>query len=100
PSCLGERLRKRRGLDLREVWPHAIDNLASAVRAGLPLPEALAGLGERGPQALRPAFRAFGSDDRATGRFDHSRDRLKLALADPVADRVCETLRLVRDVGG
>ncbi len=34
------RARRRRGR-LRELWPEAVDNLASAVRAGLSLPEAL-----------------------------------------------------------
>src|SRR4051794_23670455 len=44
---------RRRQREFAEVWPEAVDNLASAVRAGLSLPEALAGLGVRGPQPLR-----------------------------------------------
>ena len=42
----------------------------------------------------------FGSDYRTTGRFNDSLDRLKDALADPVGDRVCESLRVAREVGG
>ncbi len=93
------RARRRRSV-LRDVWPEAVDNLASGVRAGLSLPEALAQLGERGPQALRPAFLAFAADYRATGRFGAALDELKAGLADPVADRICEALRITRDVGG
>ncbi len=91
---------RRRRRDLAEVWPEAVDHLASAVRAGLSLPEALAQLGRRGPEPLRPAFEAFGRDYQATGRFGACLDRLKDRLADPVGDRVVEGLRIARDVGG
>ncbi|HEX4976924.1 MAG TPA: type II secretion system F family protein [Nocardioides sp.] len=91
---------RRRRRELAEVWPEAVDNLASAVRAGLSLPEALAALGERGPEPLRPAFRAFATDYHLTGRFGECLDRLKDRLADPVGDRVVEGLRVAREVGG
>jgi tight adherence protein B len=92
--------RRRRLRELREVWPDAIDNLASGVRAGLSLPEAVAGLAERGPEALRAPFARFADDYHANGRFGGALDRLKQELADPTADRVVEALRLAREVGG
>jgi tight adherence protein B len=91
---------RRRLRELAEVWPEAVDNLASAVRAGLSLPEALADLGDRGPEPLRPHFQAFATDYQVTGRFADSLDRLKERLADPVGDRVVEGLRIAREVGG
>ncbi|MPZ63733.1 MAG: type II secretion system protein F [Propionibacteriales bacterium] len=91
---------RRRRRELADVWPEAVDNLASAVRAGMALPEALAQLGERGPEPLREPFRVFGADYLATGRFGDCLDRLKLLLADPVGDRVVEALRVAREVGG
>ncbi|HVX42971.1 MAG TPA: type II secretion system F family protein [Mycobacteriales bacterium] len=100
PVAIVRRLRSRRSVELREVWPEVVDNLASAVRAGLALPEALSALGLRGPEQLRPHFARFGADYRATGRFMECLDRLKESLADPVGDRVCETLRVAREVGG
>lgn len=93
------RLRQRRA-ELRDLWPEVVDNLASAVRAGLALPEALTQVGTRGPEELRSAFRRFGEDYRATGRFYDSLDRLKTSLADPVGDRIVESLRMARQVGG
>lgn len=93
------RARTRR-LALREVWPDVVDNLASAVRAGLALPEAIAQIATRGPEPLRPVFAAFAEDYRATGQFAFCLDRLKARLADPVADRLVESLRIARDVGG
>ncbi len=91
---------RRRERELAEVWPEAIDNLASAVRAGMSLPDALAGLAVRGPDSLRPAFEAFALDYQSSGRFADCLDRLKHRLADPVGDRVVEGLRIAREVGG
>lgn len=100
PVTLLRRRRLQRGAELREIWPEAVDNLASAIRAGLSLPEALTALSIRGPEQLRVPFRRFGEDYRSGGRFDDSLDRLKTALSDPVGDRVIEALRMTREVGG
>jgi tight adherence protein B len=100
PPAQVRRLAARRRADLREVWPEVVDNLASAVRAGLSLPEALAALAARGPEVLRPPFARFAAEYRSTGRFGPCLDRLKVDLADPVGDRIVETLRVAREVGG
>jgi tight adherence protein B len=91
---------RRRRREFAELWPEAVDNLASAVRAGLSLPEALTQLGERGPEPLREPFVKFGLDYQASGRFGDCLDVLKTRLADPVGDRIVEALRIARDVGG
>lgn len=100
PVALLRARARSRAAAVRELWPDAVDHLASGVRAGLSLPEALAALAVHGPEPLRPAFADFADDHRATGRFLPALDRLKEALADPVADRVVEALRLTREVGG
>ena len=92
--------RTARVAELRGLWPDAVDNLSSAVRAGLSLPEGLSQLAIRGPEPLRPEFAQFAADHRATGRFGDCLDRLKASLADPVADRIVESLRIAREVGG
>jgi tight adherence protein B len=91
----GRRMRER-----REVWPDAIDHLVSAVRAGMSLPDAVSALADRGPDALRGSFVHFTAAYHATGRFGEALDGLKEELADPAADRVVETLRVAREVGG
>ncbi|OFI39808.1 type II secretion system protein F [Arthrobacter sp. SW1] len=91
---------RRRTAVLRELWPDVVDHLRSAIRAGLPLPEALIQLGHKGPEELRGLFLDFGADYRAGGQFDAALNRLKDRLADPVADRIVEALRMTRDVGG
>lgn len=98
-TLVRSRARARRS-KLRDLWPDAVDNITSGIRAGLALPEALAQLALRGPEELRPAFAAFAEDYRTTGRFHDCLDRLKDRLRDPVADRLVESLRIAREVGG
>ena len=100
PTTIVNRMRQQRQSSLRELWPEAVDNLGSAVRAGMSLPEAVAALAVRGPLPLQAAFGRFGVAYRASGRFASCLDSLKADLADPVGDRVCETLRVAREVGG
>lgn len=88
-------LRLRRGL-----WPDVCDLLIASIRVGMPLPDAVAALEEAAPGPLRPAFAVFARDLHATGRFDAAAVTLKEALADPVGDRIVETLRMAREVGG
>lgn len=89
-----------RGRAGRAAWPEAIDTLVSGVRAGLPLPEAVADLARCGPPALRPAFADFRSDYQASGSFAEACAALRDRMADPVADRVLAVLAIAREVGG
>ncbi|WP_072313849.1 type II secretion system F family protein [Agrococcus sp. Marseille-P2731] len=93
------RARRRRSAQAA-VWPDVVDHLVSAVRSGLALPDAVAQLEHTGPDVTRSAFAAYAADHRATGSFGYALDRLKARLADPVADRIIETLRMAREVGG
>jgi tight adherence protein B len=94
----GRRLRLRRLR--RQLWPDVCELLIASIRVGLSLPDAVASLAESAPKMLRPAFVVFARDLRASGRFETSLDRLKSTLADPIGDRIAETLRMARQVGG
>jgi tight adherence protein B len=85
---------------LRAVWPDVVDHLLSGVRAGLSLPQAIAALAESAPEPVRAPFRTFRRDYLRTAQFTECLDALKATLADPVADRIVETLRMAREVGG
>lgn len=100
PYVAVQRRARVRQLEFAQVWPEAVDNLASAVRAGLSLPDALTGLAVSGPEPLREAFAQFGLDYQVSGRFGEALDRLKERLADPIGDRMVEGLRVAREVGG
>jgi tight adherence protein B len=96
-------LRARRARLLRSrrnLWPDVCDLLIASVRAGMSLPDAVSSLARSAPPPLRPAFAAFAADIHASGHFESSIGRLKTALSDPVADRIIETLRMARQVGG
>jgi len=84
----------------RVLWPDIVDHLVSAVRSGLALADSVVTLAHTGPAATREAFAEFEDDYRATGNFGIAVDALKARLADPVADRILETLRMSREVGG
>jgi tight adherence protein B len=84
----------------QQCWPEAIELLAGAVRAGDTLPAAVAVVAERGPEALRPAFRAAAADHRISGDFVGALERVGATLADPTADRVVATLVIAHRVGG
>ena len=96
---VGWRARSQRRAN-RVVWPDVVDHLVSTVRSGLALPDGVAALASTGPVATREAFAVFEADYAASGNFGRSLDRLKEQLADPVADRILETLRMSREVGG
>lgn len=98
-ALIAARARARRRA-MRTVWPDALDHLVAGIRSGMPLGEALCALGDSGPEPLRPAFTEFATDYRATGQISIALDDLKARLADPVADRVVETVRVAREVGG
>ena len=84
----------------RVVWPDVVDQLVSGVRSGLALPDSVMTLATSGPSITRPAFVEFAAEYRTTGNFSICIDGLKRRLADPVADRILETLRMSREVGG
>ncbi|MGP9727954.1 type II secretion system F family protein [Glutamicibacter sp. 363] len=90
----------KRQAALHEQWPEVVDHLRSAIRAGLSLPESLSQLASMGPELLRPAFRDFALDYRATSNFSIALEQLGARLADPVSDKILATLRITREVGG
>lgn len=96
---INARARARRAAN-RTVWPDLVDHLVSAVRSGMALPDSVVTLAHTGPAGVREAFLDFERGYRSTGNFGLSLDELKNRLADPVADRVLETLRMSREVGG
>jgi tight adherence protein B len=93
---------RARGLrkTLRLAWPDLVDHLVSGIRAGLPLAEAVGALAEVGPAETRVAFRTFERRAMGSGNLASALDGLKADLADPIADRIVETLKMAREVGG
>jgi tight adherence protein B len=98
-AAISSRARTRRKAT-RGVWPDLLDHLVAGIRSGQSLGDSLCALASTGPVHTRTAFAAFERDYRSTGQLSIALDELKTALADPVADRIVETLRMSREVGG
>ncbi len=59
-----------------------------------------AALADNAPDPVRAPLRAFRRDCLRTAQFTECLDTLKVTLAEPVADRIVETVRMAREVGG
>jgi tight adherence protein B len=77
----------------------AIEQLRDAIRTGLSVPEALAGLGRTGPEALRAEFNTLGRETRLLG-FEGALRSMRDRLADPVFDIVAAALTINDRLGG
>ena len=94
-----ERLRRRRAA--RAAWPRLIEELRVLTGSvGRSIPQALLEVGLRGPDELRPAFRAAQREWSLTTDLERTLAVLKEQLADPTADAACETLLVAAEVGG
>jgi tight adherence protein B len=100
PLSIASARRKARRKRHREAWPDAIAGLIASVRAGVSLPESCLMMLERGPRELFDGWAAFATSYRASGSFRSGLERLRDALADPIADRVVAALALAHEVGG
>lgn len=85
---------------VRALWPVVVDALVASLRAGMPLPDAVAALATEGPAPLRPGFARFAERWEESGTTSGALDAAKAHFADPTADRLIEILRMGRQVGG
>jgi tight adherence protein B len=83
-----------------ELWPDVVDDLASAIRAGLSLPQAVIELCNSGPEQLRPAFHLCRDQYQATGDFNAGLNLIAENLEDPQADKFVASLQIAHEVGG
>jgi tight adherence protein B len=86
--------------DLSAIWPDVVDDLASGVRAGLSLPQAVSDLSSNAPEILRPAFQRCATKYQSTGDFASALSALAEDLADPSADKFVSVLQVAYEVGG
>jgi tight adherence protein B len=83
-----------------DAWPDVVDDLASAIRAGLSLPQAVTELCNSGPEQLRPAFQLCRDQYQATGDFNAGLVLIAQNLTDPQADKFVASLQIAHEVGG
>jgi len=82
------------------VWPDVVDDLASAIRAGLSLPQAIFELCNSGPEELRSTFQLCRDQYQATGDFKAGLNLISHELKDPQADKFVASIQIAYEVGG
>jgi tight adherence protein B len=97
---IGQKLFAKRSELPADVWPDVVDDLASAIRAGLSLPHAVIELCNSGPEQLRPAFQLCRDQYQATGDFNAGLSLIAQNLKDPQADKFVASLQIAHEVGG
>jgi len=83
-----------------DVWPDVVDNLASAIRAGLSLPQAIAEIATSGPLLVQPAFKQCASHYQQTGDFNAALLLLRQEFANVSTDKICSAIQIAYEVGG
>jgi len=83
-----------------DIWPDAVDDLTSAIRAGLSLPQAVMELCNSGPELLRPSFRLCRDRYQATGDFSTALNLVAQDLKDSQADKFVASIMVAHEVGG
>jgi tight adherence protein B len=99
PVAYYVRRHERRRAAVQAALVDAVAQLRDAIRTGLSVHEALAGLARTGPVALRPEFARVVREQRTAG-LREALDDARARVADPVFDVVAESLVLNDQVGG
>ena len=94
------KLPKKSNKDLANIWADVVDDLASAIRAGLSLPQAMVLLAESGPEIVRSSFKHAMNRYQITGDFTGSLKILSDQAQDPIADKFVSALQIAYEVGG
>jgi tight adherence protein B len=89
----------RRRAQVQEALVEAIEQLRDAIRSGLSVQEALAGLARTGPEALRAEFTTLAREARLLG-FDGALTAMRDRLADPLFDVIATALAINDRLGG
>lgn len=100
PGMLRRQRAARQRRERAQSWPNLLDDVTSAVRAGLNLPEAVSKAGHSAPPQLRPAFAGFDARYARTGDFTGSLESMRRDVDDRIFDQLAHALVLARDVGG
>jgi tight adherence protein B len=83
-----------------EVWPDAVDDVASAIRAGLSLPQAVCELSNSSASEISKEFGIVASEYLATGNFVQALKGLRQRQPDLIVEKFVNALTIAYEVGG
>lgn len=84
----------------RDVWPEVVDDVASGIKAGLSLPQAVFAIAVQGPREVRATFHEAASIYVDCGDFVVAISHIQATLKDPVGDRFIVAIRIAYELGG
>ncbi len=84
----------------RDVWPEVVDDVASGIKAGLSLPQAVFAIAVQGPREVRATFHEAASIYIDSGDFVVAISHIQATLKDPVGDRFIVAIRIAYELGG
>ena len=100
PFAVLASIRDARRRRARSMWPDIIDSIRMSLRAGMSLTDAVSAAHVLVPKEWRTIWSALDADVRHGAEIDGALRRLQHALADPIADRVVESMLIAREFGG
>jgi len=100
PSWLGRILAARRLERIRAQLPEALVGLATSVRAGLSLPQAIQAAGKQVPDPLGAEFRTIASAQGAGATLEQGLDAFEARSPLPEVNLLVAGLKLARTTGG
>lgn len=71
-----------------DAWPYLMDDLSSAIRAGMTLSDSLLDAAKNAPASLEVEMNGFASDYRKTGQITPALEALKKNITDPIGELV------------
>ncbi len=93
-------VRESRRRRARAMWPDIIDSIRVSLRSGSTLLESVSAASAMVPPDWRTAWGGLETDLRRGADAESALRRLQHVLADPIADRVVESLAVAREFGG
>jgi len=100
PIAIMDSSRSRRRRAATAAWPGVIDAIRMALRAGLPVHDAIRAAHTQVPVGWSAAWSDAVTLASAGTPMDRVLRELRRELADPIGDRLCETIEIALEVGG
>lgn len=95
PGIIIKNYQKRVIQEKSDAWPFLIDDLISAIRAGMTLPDSLLDVAKNAPSALAIEMAAFSTHYNKSGQINHSLKHLSKNIVDPIGGLVMRMLLTV-----
>ena len=99
PGIVYQRHKKKILDEKANAWPYLVEDLASAIRAGMPLSDSLIDVSKNAPEPLKPELSFFSASFRKTSQMNASLLTLKEKVTDPIGVMVVRMLLVVSRTG-